>query len=183
MLEAIKNAIYSGYHYPCSGNKFTLTEDSKSAKCKEAKFEVKEGDQYLVFKFDPSKKINRNGKDIEQLFSVFEEGTYQCICDYIIFYQKKTGGLFAIICNLKSDNLGNNKIQIDAGEIFADFIYQTSKRVLPKSFTSEKLEIVKVLFSSKRRYGNGENNKSGILNYHSNSETSQTMLLYNTCHL
>ncbi|TAH03439.1 MAG: hypothetical protein EAZ15_03190 [Sphingobacteriales bacterium] len=54
MLEAIKKAIYSGYHYPCTGNKFTLTEDSRSAKCKEAKFEVKDGDQYLVFKFDPN---------------------------------------------------------------------------------------------------------------------------------
>lgn len=183
MLEAIKNAIYSGYHYPCDGNKFTLTEDSKSAKCKNAKFEVKDGDQYLVFKFDPSKKIKRNGKDIEQLFSVFEEGTYQCICDYIIFYQKKTGGLFAIICNIKSNNKGNNKVQIHVGEIFANFIYQTAKRALPVSFTNEKIKIVKVLFSSNRLYTKGKNNQSGIINLVSNSETSETMFLYNTCHL
>ena len=181
MLEAIKNTIFGGYHYPCNGNKFTLTEDSKSAKCKEAKFEVKDGDQYLVFKFDPPKKIKRNGEDIEQLFSVFEEGTYQSICDYIIFYQKSSGGLFAIICNLKSDHSGNNKIQISAGEIFANFIYQTAKRVFPGDFSNEKLKIVKTLFSSKALYKNSESNKTGILNFVSNSETKSTMNLYNRC--
>lgn len=178
MLDAIKKAIYSGYYYPCSGTKFTLTEDAKSAKCKEAKFEVKDGDQYLVFKFDPSKKIKRDGKDIEQLFSFFEEGTCQCICDYIIFYKKNTGGLFAVICNLKSDNKGNNKIQIDAGEIFANFIYQTAKRVFPNSFTNEKIKIVKVLFSSIKIYTNGKNNQSGILNLTS----TEIMKLYDKCH-
>ena len=182
MLEAIKNTIFGGYHYPCKGNKFTLTEDSKSAKCKEAKFEVKDGDQYLVFKFDPSKKIKRDGNNIKQLFSFFEEGEYQSICDYIIFYKKSKGDLFAIICNLKSDNIGNNVIQINAGEIFADFIYKTAKRISPDNFTSKKLKIVKVLFSSIRHYSEGKNNQSGIINYLSNSETSRTMLLYNNCH-
>lgn len=182
MLDAIKKAIYSGYHYPCVGNKFTLIEDSRTAKCKEAKFEVKDGDQYLVFKFDPSKKISRNGIDIEQLFSVFEEGTYQCICDYLIFYKKSSGGLFAVICNLKSGIKGNNAIQIDAGEIFADFIYQTVKRVSPEIFIPGKLKIVKVLFSSKRLYAKGKNNQSGIINLVSNSEGSQTMVLQNICH-
>ncbi|TAH02171.1 MAG: hypothetical protein EAZ15_05680 [Sphingobacteriales bacterium] len=91
--------------------------------------------------------------------------------------------MFAVICNLKSDKTGNNEIQINAGEIFADFIYKTAKRVSPDNFTNEKLNIVKVLFSSNVLHNNGKINKKGIINYLSNSETSRTMLLYHKCHL
>ncbi|WP_419802031.1 hypothetical protein [Mucilaginibacter sp.] len=177
ILNKIQNIIYSSFQTNVKGRKFTLKESSKSAKCITAKFEA-EGD-YIVFKFDQA--IKRNGIKIQTLIPFLEDGNSQCICDYLIFYLKPNGSLFAVICNMKSVNKSNNIEQINAGKILANFIFETAKRINPLEFENVSLNTTQVLFSYKNLYQGGKNNQSGIINLVSNSEISQTFIFEHKC--
>ncbi len=178
MLEQIDSLIFNGYKVRKSGKHFTLEETGKEASCKEAKFEAK--NEYLIYKFDQN--IVRDNNIVKYLFPFYNLGNAQAMCDYIIFYQKDVKKLFAVICNLKSKQKGNNSDQIKAGELFSQFIYETSKRLNPNKFEDIEFKIIKVLFSSKKLYPNNKNNQSGILNLESSDSIKECFIFENKCH-
>jgi len=176
MLGEIKAILYPAYNVNKTGNVFILEETGKEASCKEAKFEAK--NEYLIYKFDQS--IQRDRVKIKQLFPFYNAGNASAMCDYIIFYKKNDSRLFAVICNLKSKNKNNNSGQIKAGEIFSQFLFNTAKRLYPDTFSSIKLEIKNVLFSSIRLYSNN-GSKSGIINLLSNDDVKESFIFENKC--
>lgn len=97
---------------------------------------------YLLFRFDP---------DREKPFPYFNTGLeLSKICDYILFAE--TGNtLYILLIELKYGNL-SAKSQLDASEVFAQFIINSGKRVgLP--FTDEifykKVKITETLLKRK----------------------------------
>jgi hypothetical protein len=175
MLAKIKEIVFQGYFINKTGKKFTLVETAKAATCKEAKFEAKH--DYIIFKFDQA--VQRNHTKIEYLFPFYSDGNANAICDYIIFYQKSDSSIFAVICNLKSKNKKNNDDQMNAGEIFSRFIFDTAKRLNPEVFRNIDLSVKKVLFSYKRLYAN---NNVNIINLLSNDEITEPFIFENKCH-
>jgi hypothetical protein len=178
MLAKIKELVFQGYFINKKGVKFTLVETAKRAACKEAKFEAKH--DYIIFKFDQS--VQKNHTKIEYIFPFYNDGNANAMCDYIIFYQKNDHDIFAVICNLKSQNKQNNDDQMNAGEIFSKFIFDTANRLHKESFHKINLSITKVLFSYKRLYPNNKNNKRGVINLLSNDEVIEPFVFENWCH-
>ncbi|HEY5325529.1 MAG TPA: hypothetical protein VIJ27_00885 [Mucilaginibacter sp.] len=180
MLDKIKNVIFNGYFVNKSAKHFILEETGREASCKEALFEAK--NDYLIYKFDQS--IIRDREKVKYLFPYYADGNANAMCDYIIFYKNSAGKLFAVVCNLKSNNRGNNTDQINAGVIFSQFIFDTAKRLHPDSFMhNAKLNFVKVLFSSKELYKQSDDwkRRGSIINLISNDEIKERLILENKC--
>jgi hypothetical protein len=176
MLKEIDSVIYRGYKVNKAGSSFILEETGREASCKEARFIAK--NEYLVYKFDNC--IARDGCDISHLFPFFNDGKAQAMCDYIIFYEKSDHRLFAVICNLKSKKKSNNQDQLKAGQIFSKFIFETSRRLYPETFSGITLEITSVLFSTIRLYTNKLGNK-GIINMLSNDQVKEKFIFEHKC--
>jgi len=168
MLAKIKAIILDGYCVADNkGGKYLLKEDGIGASCNKVQINGKH--DYIVFKFD--QKV----EGIDCLFPFYSKiKRINKMCDYIIFYkQDNTNDLLAVICNLKSNNPGDNTDQVKAGEIFAKFIFDTAKRYYSADAQFHNLELFKfkVLFSSQVIYKNDIDyrtatikNQNGILN-------------------
>ena len=180
MLDKIKSVLFNAYAVNKTGKLFILEETGREASCKEAYVEAK--NDYLIYKFDQS--VIRDTKEIKHRFPFYNDGNAHAMCDYIIFYENTAVKIFSVICNLKSNTKGNNTDQINAGVIFSQFIFDTTKRLYPDSFMNNtKLNIVKVLFSSKELYKkSGDRKKSGeIINLISNDKITERLILENKC--
>jgi len=139
MLSKIKELVLRDYFIDKKGITFKLIETAIEATCKEAKFEA-EHEDYVVFKFDETANLFPFYSDVKKA---------KKMCDYIIFYRKEyknETSVFAVICNLKSGKKDDSSEQIHAGHIFANFIFDTVKRLNPDTFDTVKLYVVKVLF-------------------------------------
>ncbi len=142
-LPSLKEILSESYKFDFGTNDlefFALTETATSATCKEAKFRKSKGNELLVYKFDDDKTLFPFLNEVPKAKSM---------CDYLLFYQKSDTKIFAIICNLKSKNAGNNKEQLKSGKVFATFLVNTVKRVytIPKKTT---ISYRNVLFSEKQ---------------------------------
>ena len=123
----------------------------------------------------------RNKVKINTLFPFYFDGRPQCMADYIIFYHKPNNTFHAIICNLKSENKGNNADQINAACNFVKFINDTLKRIYPLDFEGINFKICKVLFSSKKLYPNNKNNQYEIINLISNKDLKEPFVFEHKC--
>jgi hypothetical protein len=72
--------------------------------------------------------FNRSEIDLFPYLNEKVEGLTR-MCDYIIFYQRK-GKLYVFLCELKSKNVKGSAKQVQAAEVFANFIIRMAKRHL-----------------------------------------------------
>lgn len=175
MLDKIKGILYNGYFINETASIFILKETGKEASCKEAHVVAK--NKYLVYKFD--QLIVREDISIKLLFPFFNIGNSQAMCDYVLFYENSAGDIFAVICNMKSKNIGNNLDQINAGINFSQFIFETAKRLYPNIFAGVKLNFVKILFSARELYS--KSNGNNVINLISNDQITERLILENKC--
>ena len=153
LLEKIKETIYNEYRVHTSGDNFILDEPNINATCKIAKFS-KNGGNVIAYKFDKvvdlvvKHKKGSTLQKIDNLFPFFNdiEGL-KAMADYILFYEKANGKYYAIICNMKSKNLGNNDNQFAATKFFVDFIVKNIERTHKIQFEIDFIR--KVLFADK----------------------------------
>lgn len=163
LIEKIQQLIVGEFKFKIDSDKedFILTETSKQATCREARF--KKTHDIAVFKFD------EKSKGIKDKFPFFKEDSpNKSMCDYLIFYAYKNDihKTYCFVCNLKSGNTHNNSDQLEAGRIFGEFIIKTAIRVYnsemsnkPQRRIDENIDVkfIKVFFSNQ----NKNVNKSG----------------------
>lgn len=152
ILASIKQTVLSRYEQSNflldkKTNIITLTEDASNAKCKEIKFEI--NGEILIYKFD---KKDPEIKDNHPLLFLEKTPPLRSLADYIIFYHRNTKKenkqLYAIICNMKSENPSNMEDQMLSGVILADFIYKTAVRCHNNwnSNDSNKISVENIIF-------------------------------------
>jgi hypothetical protein len=88
------------------------------------RIKIKNHREALAYRFD----FNRSELDMFPYLNEKVEGLYR-MCDYIIFYQRK-GKLYVFLCELKSKNVKGSAMQVQASEVFANFIIRMAKRHL-----------------------------------------------------
>lgn len=158
LIDKIQELIVGEYKYKLDSTKedFILTETSKSATCREARF--KKTSDIAVFKFD--EKI----KGVQDKFPFFKEKSpNKSMCDYLIFYAYKNDihKMNCFVCNLKSGNDSNNSDQLEAGRIFGEFIVKTAIRIYNREISNlagrspidenKDVKFVKVFFSNQNK--------------------------------
>ena len=85
---------------------------------------IKNHREALVYRFD----FNRSKIDLFPYLNEKVEGLTS-MCDYIVFYHRK-GKLYVFLCELKSKNVKGSARQVQAAEVFANFIIRMAKRHL-----------------------------------------------------
>ncbi|MCC7429757.1 hypothetical protein IT568_02820 [bacterium] len=140
-LQQLSKLIVQDYEHKLTEQEqelFSLPEKSEAATCKTAKFKKAKEQEILIYKFDENQDKFPFFKDLEKAKSM---------CDYILFYAKGENKIFVFICNLKSKNTNNNSEQMRAGEIFADFLSKTVKRLGKDKLSKIKIRFKWILFS------------------------------------
>ncbi len=125
MLDNIKKILNPYYAEDCAGNVFDLREDAIGVKGEIARFRNNSG-RVLAYKFDKKREKADN-----TIFPFFANNVTDLkkMCDFILFYENKTGENFVLLCNLKSDAKGTDNKQMEAAAVFVDFIEKTLQRL------------------------------------------------------
>jgi hypothetical protein len=116
---------------------------------------IKNQREALAYRFD----FNRSEIDMFPYLNEKVEGLTR-MCDYIIFYQRK-GKLYVFLCELKSKNVKGSAKQVQAAEVFANFLIRMAERYLD-DFKEFDVRYRALIFSGSntRRFSTNVRNES-----------------------
>jgi hypothetical protein len=129
LIEKLREIIHPDFKKSPKSPGFFILEEAKVAGFPPTNLTFHSKMPFLPCVFDVS--------DSNRLFQIFDisHPKLSSICDYILFYEKKSRRkkepkLFVFLCNLKSNSGNNSGLQIKSSAVLADFMIKTAIRLL-----------------------------------------------------
>ncbi|RKZ62722.1 MAG: hypothetical protein DRR08_05385 [Candidatus Parabeggiatoa sp. nov. 2] len=136
LLQALDNIIKLAFKQDTQGGIFVLEEPYNNDYPVTL---IKKRGKALAYQFD------KKGFEIYPVFKN-EVALVNKVCDYVIFYPYKQT-LFVFLCELKTTNITGSSKQVQATEIFANFIVKMAQMYL--NFKVFNVEYRALIFSTR----------------------------------
>ncbi len=152
LIQTLRTIIHNKYRREIKNPGFFILEDESPGSTKKPPpsfLQYRPDKAFLPCVFDTSD----SNKEIFQFFDVSVKGVSR-MCDYILFYEKKDkkkkarSRTFVFLCELKA-NRGEENKQLEAAQIFAEYIVKTAVRLL--KFKPFQVEYRALVFSDSQR--------------------------------
>jgi hypothetical protein len=144
LLSHLLNTIHQDFVISIISDEILIQENKKDAKCTKVILKSK---KKQIFAFSLDNDLTNKCK----VFPFFNQETALItkVNDSIIFYLDK-GKIFILLIELKSNNLGDYKKQLEAGKVFVHFILGILNNAFAKNYVLDEENIKCLVFSLRK---------------------------------